>query len=100
MRTAVNRLQPNQNQEAEIAKPLSPKKKAVQFFDGGEALKTSRRFLGLGVLVAISTGNKVDKMAVWHEIKRVFQGIGRNLTLTGTKQRWQLQRRLKWNDAS
>ena len=33
-------------QETEVVKPLTPKEKAQQFFDGVEALKTSRRFLG------------------------------------------------------
>lgn len=80
------------NQEAEIAKPLSPKEKAVQFFDGVEALKNKQEVPWLKeFLVAISTGNKVDKMAVWHEIKE-FSRYWTELNPTGTKQRWQLQK--------
>lgn len=92
VKSAVGKPTTTQPKEEKIVKSLSPKEKAIQFFDGVELLKNKQDVPWLKeFLVAIASGNKVDKTAIWHEIKE-FSRYWTELNQTGTKQRWQLQK--------
>lgn len=77
----------------EIVKPLTPKEKALQFFEGVEALKNKQEVPWLkDFLNAIAQkNNKVSKQAIWSEII-AFSNYWTELTHSGAKQRWQCQK--------
>lgn len=77
----------------ETVKPLTPKDKALQFFEGVEALKNKQSVPWLQeFLNAIAQkNNKVSKQAIWSEIV-AFANYWTELTHTGTRQRWQCQK--------
>lgn len=74
------------------AKPFTPKEKAQQFFEGVDALKRKEEVPWLQqFLNAIAQANKLEKSAIWNEIK-AFASYWTELNPTGTKQRWQMQK--------
>ena len=80
-------------EKEEIVKTLTPKDKALQFFEGVEALKNKQEVPWLQeFLNAIAQkNNNVSKQAIWNEIK-AFTSYWTELTHSGLKQRWQCQK--------
>lgn len=79
--------------EAEIVKKPTPKEKALQFFEGVEALKNKQEVPWLQeFLNAIAQkNNNVSKQAIWNEIK-AFASYWTELNSTGTREKWTLQK--------
>lgn len=79
-------------EEAEVVKPLTPKEKAIQFFEGVEALKNKQEVPWLQeFLNAITQKNNQSKQDIWNEIK-AFASYWTELNGTGTRQKWTLQK--------
>lgn len=79
--------------QTEVVKPLTPKDKAKQFFEGVVALQAKQEVPWLQeFLNAIAQKNtNVSKQAIWNEIK-AFANYWTELTHTGLKQRWECQK--------
>lgn len=79
--------------EAEVVKKPTPKEKALQFFEGVEALKNKQEVPWLQeFLNAIAQKNtNVSKQALWNEIK-AFASYWTELNSTGTREKWTLQK--------
>lgn len=79
--------------EAEVVKPLTPKERAEQFFEGVAALCNKQEVPWLQeFLNAIAQkNNNVSKASIWNEIK-AFASYWTELNSTGTRQKWTLQK--------
>lgn len=72
--------------------PMTPREKALRFFEGVEQLKNRQEVPWLkDFVLAIVAANKADKVAIWREIVE-FTRYWTELNHTGTKQKWQLQK--------
>ena len=80
-------------QEADVVKPLTPKEKALQFFEGVEALKNKQEVPWLQEFLnaIVQKNTNVSKAAIWNEIK-AFTSYWTELDGTGTRQKWTLQK--------